>query len=200
MFIWKEKIRALQEKYKKYEDLQGFGDAEEYQSLSFLDDYDICDETDGMFKHIHDNLMPCKTELNNLEEELGNLKRKFKTPKELLEQKHKSVWGSKDSDRDDDIPDAVISRKIRDIGNAVTKRPRGQDSHSANEEDVRHMVCDTKGRAYTVHIPATVLELDMEEDFIHSQDSVIVKVRNVTFSTFKLGKVANENVGLLSCP
>ena len=130
MFIWKEKIRALQEKYKKYEDLQSFGDGEqEYQSLSFLDDYDICDETDGMFKHIHDNLMPCKTELSNLEEELGNLKRKFKTPRELLEQKHKSVWGNKD-DNDDvitphDNDEAVISRRLRDIGRVVT-RPRGQ--------------------------------------------------------------------------
>ena len=131
MFIWKEKIRALQEKYKKYEDLASFGDTEEqeYQSLSFLDDYDICDETDGMFKHIHDNLMPCKTELSNLEEELGNLKRKFKTPRELLEQKHKSVWGnSKDDDNDNDLGDddqAVISRRLRDIGRGMT-RPRGQ--------------------------------------------------------------------------
>ena len=179
MFIWKEKIRALQEKYKKYEDLQSFGDTEEYQSLSFLDDYDICDETDGMFKHIHDNLMPCKTELSNLEEELGNLKRKFKTPKELLEQKQKSVWGSQD-DHDDSSPDehrdaTVISRKLLDIGTAVT-RHLGQDSHRANEEDVRHMVCDSRGVTYTVHIPATVLELDMEEDFIHNTDSVIVKV------------------------
>ena len=177
MFIWKEKIRALQEKYKKYEDLQSFGDTEEYQSLSFLDDYDICDETDGMFKHIHDNLMPCKTELSNLEEELGNLKRKFKTPKELLEQKHKSVWGSQDDDDNDSSPrdTSVISRKLLDIGTAVTKH-LGQDSHRANEEDVRHMVCDSRGVTYTVHIPATVLELDMEEDFIHNTDSVIVKV------------------------
>ena len=38
------------------------------------------------------------------------------------------------------------------------------------------MVCDTRGLSYTVHIPATVLELDMEEDFIHANDSVIVKV------------------------
>lgn len=38
------------------------------------------------------------------------------------------------------------------------------------------MVCDTRGLTYTVHIPATVLELDMEEDFIHANDSVIVKV------------------------
>ena len=181
MFIWKEKIRALQEKYKKYEDLQSFADAEEYQSLSFLDDYDICDETDGMFKHIHDNLMPCKTELSNLEEELGNLKRKFKTPKELLEQKHKSVWATK-ADDDDDPPhydprdQAVISEKLLDMGRVVTSVTRGQDSHRANEEDVRHMVCDTRGLTYTVHIPATVLELDMEEDFIHANDSVIVKV------------------------
>ena len=135
MFIWKEKIRALQEKYKKYEDLQSFADAEEYQSLSFLDDYDICDETDGMFKHIHDNLMPCKTELSNLEKELGNLKRKFKTPKELLEQKHKSVWATKtDNDNDpahfDPRDQAVISGKLLDMGRVVTSvtRPRGQVS------------------------------------------------------------------------
>ena len=41
------------------------------------------------------------------------------------------------------------------------------------------MVCDTQGLTYTVHIPATVLELDMEEDFIHTNDSVIVKVSDV---------------------
>ena len=171
MFIWKEKIRALQEKYKKYEDLHSFGDSEEYQSLSFLEDYDICDETDGMFKHIHDNLMPCKTELSNLEEELGNLKRKFKTPKELIEQE-RGVWRKTDPGN---TINTVMERRLRDIGSVVT-RPRGQDSHRANEEDVRHMVCDTRGHTYTVHIPATVLELDMEEDFLHNNDTVIVKV------------------------
>jgi len=172
MINLKEKIKAIQEKYKKEEEEycnNGYGEAE-YQSLGFLDlDEDVSDQTDEKFKHIYDNLLPCKTELYNLEEELRNLKRKIKTPKELIEQE-------KRVNQNCDFP--VIDNNIFDIAKDITKHIN-KDSFKANEDDIKHMVCDSEGRTYRVHIPATVLDLDnLDDDFIMNNDTVICKVRD----------------------
>ena len=38
------------------------------------------------------------------------------------------------------------------------------------------MVCDSEGRTYRVHIPASVLDLDnMDDDFVMNNDTVICK-------------------------
>ena len=172
MINLKEKIKAIQEKYKKEDEEycnNGYGEAE-YQSLGFLDldEYnDVSDETDEKFKHIYDNLLPCKTELYNLEEELRILKRKIKTPKELIEQEKRVNISC-------DYP--VIDNKIFDIAKDSTKHIN-KDSFKANEDDIKHMVCDSEGRNYRVHIPATVLDLDnMDDDFVMNNDTVICKV------------------------
>ena len=137
--ILKEKIKVLQEKYREHEEL--FGSSPER-------------EIDDRFQDIYKGLLPCKLELTNIEEDLRNLKRRYRTPQECL-----------DGERTDTRQEQEERRKPR------------RDSYRANEEDVKHMVMDTVGRNYTVHIPLSVLDwTSLDDDFLINNDLILCKV------------------------
>ena len=137
----KEKIKALQDKYRENEDLF---------CLDHLPDGGPEGEVEDRFQDIYKGLLPCKLELSNIEEDLRNLKRRYKTPQECL-----------DSEKTGTRQGAQHRLKVR-------------DSYTANEEDVKHMVMDSLGRSYTVHVPLSVLSL--EDDFLINNDLVLCKV------------------------
>ena len=156
MFFSKEKIKALQEKYRTCEEESWpAGDCD--QSLGFLEHAAFGAETDERLQTITDSLAPCKTELSCLEEELASLKRKFRTPRELIE-----------------LDKRPASAPLETAGRSAAARVR--DPHTANQEDVEHMVRGSSARTYTVHIPASVLDPEEEEDLVTSRDTVTCKV------------------------
>ena len=157
MFFSKEKIKALQEKYRTCEEESWTGgDCD--QSLGLLEHAAFGAETDERLQTITDSLAPCKTELSCLEEELASLKRKFRTPRELIE-----------------LDKRPASAPLETAARSAAARSR--DPHTANQEDVEHMVRGSSARTYTVHIPASVLEPDTEEeDLVTSRDTVTCKV------------------------
>ena len=156
MFISKEKIKALQEKYRTCdEESWPAGDCD--QCLGLLEHAAFGAETDERLQTITDSLAPCKTELSCLEEELASLKRKFRTPRELIE-----------------LDKRPASTPLETAARSAAARSR--DPHTANQEDVEHMVRGSSARTYTVHIPASVLEPEEEEDLVTSRDTVTCKV------------------------
>ena len=154
MFFSKEKIKALQEKYRTCEEESWTGgDCD--QSLGLLEHAAFGEETDERLQTITDSLAPCKTELSCLEEELASLKRKFRTPRELIE------------------------LDKRPASTPLKAAARARDPHAANQEDVEHMVRGSSARTYTVHIPASVLQPDTAEeegDLVTSRDTLTCKV------------------------
>ena len=157
MFFSKEKIKALQEKYRTCdEESWTAGDCD--QSLGLLEHAAFGEETDERLQTITDSLAPCKTELSCLEEELASLKRKFRTPRELIE-----------------LDKRPTSAPLEAAGRSAAARTR--DPHTANQEDVEHMVRGSSARTYTVHIPASVLDPEEEEgDLVTSRDTLTCKV------------------------
>ena len=108
------------------------------------------------FQDIYKGLLPCKLELSNIEEDLRNLKRRYKTPQECL-----------DSEKTGTRQGAQHRLKVR-------------DSYTANEEDVKHMVMGSVGRNYRVNVPLSVLSWDsLDDDFLINNDLVLCKVRTV---------------------
>jgi len=184
-----DKIKALQEKYRREEEslfLNNERDCE-YQSLGFLelDDFDSFDDTDQMFKNIHENLLPCKNELFNLEEELKSLKRKFKTPMELLQQE-KRLNNNNTNNMFEMACDKIPKKLFR-------------DSYKANEEDIKHMVCDVRGRTYQLHVPVSVLNLEnVEDDFTLNNDAVLCKVKDGVMTRVSM-KWSPENDVTIAC-
>ena len=160
----KEKIKALQDKYRENEDLF---------CLDHLSDGGPEGEVEDRFQDIYKGLLPCKLELSNIEEDLRNLKRRYKTPQECL-----------DSEKTATRQGAQHRLKVR-------------DSYTANEEDVKHMVMDSLGRSYTVHVPLSVLSL--EDDFLINNDLVLCKVSAVKllFLKKKLSRQRKPNFGLV---
>ena len=159
MFFSKEKIKALQEKYRTCEEETWTGgDCD--QSLGLLEHAAFGEETDERLQTITDSLAPCKTELSCLEEELASLKRKFRTPRELIE-----------------LDKRPASAPLEAAARSAAARAR--DPHAANQEDVEHMVRGSRARTYTVHIPASVLQPDTAEeegDLVTSRDTLTCKV------------------------
>ena len=159
MFFSKEKIKALQEKYRTCEEESWTGgDCD--QSLGLLEHAALGEETDERLQTITDSLAPCKTELSCLEEELASLKRKFRTPRELIE-----------------LDKRPASAPLEAAARSAAARVR--DPHAANQDDVEHMVRGSRARTYTVHIPASVLQPDTAEeegDLVTSRDTLTCKV------------------------
>ena len=145
--ILKEKIRNLQEKYREHEEL-----------FSQTNPSDESPEREvDRFQDIFKGLLPCKLELSNIEEDLRNLKRRYKTPQEYLE-----------IEKSEEPSHSPVRERLR------TRR----DSHRANEEDVKHMVMDSVGRNYRVNVPLSVLNWDsLDDDFLINNDLVLCKVR-----------------------
>ena len=75
--ILKEKIRSLQEKYREHEEL--------FCQTKLSDESAEIEVEVDRFQDIFKGLLPCKLELSNIEEDLRNLKRRYKTPQEYLE-------------------------------------------------------------------------------------------------------------------
>ena len=145
MILLKERIKEIQEKYKSNdEEDEMFNSSGEPESLGFIEEPELTDhEVDEKFQCISDSLEPCKSELSNLEEELRNLKRKFKTPLELIA-----------LEKSDSSSDMIDNNNVSDSDKTQFKqkqssRRKGRtyqgDFYQANEDDIKHMVCDTKG-------------------------------------------------------
>ena len=149
--ILKEKIRSLQEKYREHEEL--------FCQTKLTEESPEKECEVDRFQDIFKGLLPCKLELSNIEEDLRNLKRRYKTPLEYLE----SEKSEEPSESDSPVRETV--------------RPR-RDSYRANEEDVKHMVMDNVGRNYRVNVPLSVLSWDsLDDDFLINNDLVLCKVR-----------------------
>ena len=147
--ILKEKIRSLQEKYREHEEL--------FSQTKLTDESPERELEVDRFQDIFKGLLPCKLELSNIEEDLQNLKRRYKTPQEYLE-----------SEKSEEVSHSPVREKVR---------PR-RDSYRANEEDVKHMVMDSVGRNYRVNVPLSVLNWDsLDDDFLINNDLVLCKVR-----------------------
>ena len=146
MILLKERIKEIQEKYKSNDDDELFNSSGEPESLGFIEEPELDDEVDEKFQCISDSLEPCKTELSNLEEELRNLKRKFKTPMEMI------ALEKSDSDIIDNnnISDDKSHFKQKQSSRRRVRTFRG-DCYQANEDDIKHMVCDTKGKFRTLN-------------------------------------------------
>ena len=156
--ILKEKIRSLQEKYREHEELfcQTKLNEESPEKECEVD----------RFQDIFKGLLPCKLELSNIEEDLRNLKRRYKTPQEYLESE-KGGKGEK--------VEKEQSRSLSPVREKVRAR---RDSYRANEEDVKHMVMGSVGRNYRVNVPLSVLSWDsLDDDFLINNDLVLCKVR-----------------------
>ena len=147
--ILKEKIRSLQEKYREHEEL--------FSQTKLTDESPERELEVDRFQDIFKGLLPCKLELSNIEEDLRNLKRRYKTPQEYLE-----------GEKSEEQSHSPLREKVR---------PR-RDSYRANEEDVKHMVMDNVGRSYRVNVPLSVLNWDsLDDDFLINNDLVLCKVR-----------------------
>ena len=147
--ILKEKIRSLQEKYREHEEL--------FSQTKPTDESSERELEVDRFQDIFKGLLPCKLELSNIEEDLRNLKRRYKTPQEYLE-----------SEKTEEQSHSPVRDRVR---------PR-RDSYRANEEDVKHMVMDNVGRNYRVNVPLSVLNWDsLDDDFLINNDLVLCKVR-----------------------
>jgi len=189
-----ERIREIQEKYNpsSSNSEDDFNSSAEPESLGFIEDSDLGEEVDEIFRNIFDDLEPCKTELTNLEEELKNLKRKFKTPMELIEQ-------SRTSDEVDNNNVITPPHKLLSNIEASTNKVRASQavSHQANEADIKHMVCDTQGKTYQVYIPTSVLSLDqMDDDFALNNDTVLCKVREGVMTRLSVSKSDNNDISI----
>ena len=138
MILLKERIKEIQEKYKSHEEEELFNSSGEPESLGFIEEPELTDEVDEKFQCISDSLEPCKTELSSLEEELRNLKRKFKTPLELIALEKSDVDIVDNNNVMSDI------RQFKPKQSSRRKVSRG-DCYQANEDDIKHMVCDSKG-------------------------------------------------------
>ena len=145
MILWQERIREIQEKYNpsSSNSEDDFNSSAEPESLGFIEDSDLGEEVDERFRNIFDDLEPCKTELTNLEEELKNLKRKFKTPMELIEQSRTEITSDEVDNNNVVTPPHKLLPNIEPSTNKV--RASQAVSHQANEADIKHMVCDTHG-------------------------------------------------------
>ena len=112
-------------------------------------------EIDERFQDIYKGLLPCKLELTNIEEDLRNLKRRYRTPQECLEIEKTDTRQEKEE-------------RLKPM----------MDSYRANEDDVKHMVMDSVGRNYKVHIPLSVLDwTSLDDDFLINNDLILCKVR-----------------------
>ena len=150
--ILKEKIRSLQEKYREHEEL--------FCQTKLSDESAEIEVEVDRFQDIFKGLLPCKLELSNIEEDLRNLKRRYKTPQEYLE-----------SEKAEEPSLSPVRETVRP----------GRDSYRANEEDVKHMVMDSVGRNYRVNVPLSVLNWDgLDDDFLINNDLVLCKVRKLT--------------------
>ena len=151
--ILKEKIRSLQEKYREHEELFSQTDQSPEREVEV-------DRLQDIFK----GLLPCKLELSNIEDDLRNLKRRYKTPQEYLESEKS----------EEDHSHSPVQERLR----------ARRDSYRANEEDVKHMVMDNIGRNYRVNVPLSVLNWDsLDDDFLINNDLVLCKVRTHTVMT-----------------
>ena len=145
--ILKEKIRSLQEKYREHEEL--------FSQTKLTDESPEREVEVDRFQDIFKGLLPCKLELSNIEEDLRNLKRRYRTPQECLEIEKTDTRQEKEE-------------RLKPM----------MDSYRANEDDVKHMVMDSVGRNYKVHIPLSVLDwTSLDDDFLINNDLILCKVR-----------------------
>eukprot|EP00092_Neocalanus_flemingeri_P009968 GFUD01010746.1.p1 GENE.GFUD01010746.1~~GFUD01010746.1.p1 ORF type:complete len:271 (+),score=91.60 GFUD01010746.1:114-926(+) len=127
-----EKIRELKEKYGTEQDIEVDGECD-YSSLVITEEIEITDDIDTKLSDINQELNPCIDELFRIQKEIDNLKRKFKTPFEYIEKDKNHI-----KENDNDI-EAFSTENL-----AVSL----QFARLANERDIQHMVCDTKGNDY----------------------------------------------------
>ena len=140
--VLKEKIRALKEKYGTEQEIEG--DAEcEYASLVITEEIEVTDDVDTKLSDINQELNPCIEELFRIQKEIDNLKRKFKTPFEYIDQEKNHIEDNNNEMDEFQTDNSGVSLQFAQM---------------ANERDIQHMVCDTKGNEYV--LPNIVKEVD----------------------------------------
>lgn len=144
-----EKIRALKQKYGTEltePEFEGDGDCE-YASLVITEEIEVTDEVDTKFSDINQELNPCIDELFRIQKDIEYLKQKFKSPFAYIDQDKKLTDENKNDNENQKGKNQNDNSKVS-----------LQFARMANERDIQHMVCDTKGNEYV--LPNIVREVD----------------------------------------
>jgi len=144
-----EKIRALKQKYGTELTEQEFeGDSDcEYASLVITEEIEVTDELDTKFSDINQELNPCIDELFRIQKDIEYLKQKFKSPFAYIDHEKKNL------EENENHNGHMTEKNIIDHSGVSI-----QFARMANERDIQHMVCDSKGNEYVM--PNIVREVD----------------------------------------
>jgi len=140
-----EKIRVLKEKYGA--EVPEQEDDGEYHSLVITEEIEVTDEVDIKFSGIHQELNPCIDELFRIQRDIEHLKQKFKSPLAYVEHERRQT------EENEDEKEITKHENKTDISEVSV-----QFARMANERDIQHMVCDTKGNEYI--LGNMVMEVD----------------------------------------
>ena len=143
--VLKEKIRALKEKYGG--EVSEQEDEGEYASLVITEEIEVTDEVDTKFSGIHQELNPCIDELLLIQRDIEHLKQKFKSPLAYVEHESNRREDSRNDNENNSIEIKTDNSKVS-----------VEFARMANERDIQHMVCDTKGNEYV--LVNMVMEVD----------------------------------------
>jgi len=111
----------------------------EYASLVITEEIEVTDEVDTKFSGIHQELNPCIDELLLIQRDIEHLKQKFKSPLAYVEHEGKNREDSRNDNENNSIEIKTDNSKVS-----------VEFARMANERDIQHMVCDTKGNEYVL--------------------------------------------------
>ena len=143
--VLKEKIRALKEKYGG--EVSEQEEESEYASLVITEEIEVTDEVETKFSGIHQELNPCIDELLLIQRDIEHLKHKFKSPLAYVEYENKNREESENDNKNNPLENKTDNAKVS-----------VEFARMANERDIQHMVCDTKGNEYV--LVNMVMEVD----------------------------------------